>query len=81
MSMARPGGAEGVTVEMMDHAGQRRGLVSKPDTDRSPGPEPDATPEQSVSDTSTDWDEWMEKQGPRPQPVSDIADAEGKFQP
>jgi hypothetical protein len=55
--------------------------MNKRDADQPRPPEPEATPEQPVSDTSTDWDEWMEKHGPRPTPVADIADAEGKYRP
>jgi hypothetical protein len=39
-------------------------------------PPGDADPPQS--DISTDWDEWMERHGGKPRPVSDVADAEGK---
>ncbi|HJR51789.1 MAG TPA: hypothetical protein VJ794_11820 [Gemmatimonadales bacterium] len=55
--------------------------MSKRDTDQPRAPEADATPEQPGTDTSTDWDEWMEKHGQRPTPVPDIADAEGKYRP
>lgn len=41
-------------------------------------PSPEA-PEAPKVDTSTDWDEWMEKHGGRPPSVPDVADAEGKF--
>jgi hypothetical protein len=34
-----------------------------------------------TTDTSTDWDEWMERHGDKPRPVSDVADAEGKVTP
>jgi hypothetical protein len=37
------------------------------------------TPDAPKADTSTDWDEWMEKHAERPQSRSDVADAEGKF--
>jgi len=55
--------------------------MSKPDIDQPRTPEPDTTLEQPGTDTSTDWDEWMEKHGPRPTPVSDIADADGRYRP
>jgi hypothetical protein len=35
--------------------------------------------DQPATDTSTDWDEWMERQGGQPGPISDVADAEGRF--
>jgi hypothetical protein len=33
------------------------------------------------ADTSTDWDEWMERHADRPPPVADVADAHGRFRP
>jgi hypothetical protein len=35
--------------------------------------------QQPPSDTATDWDEWMDKHAGPPRPVSDVADAEGRF--
>jgi hypothetical protein len=49
-------------------------IAQEPVTDE---PEPDVP----VSDTSTDWDEWMKQHGGKPRPVSDVADAEGKVTP
>lgn len=51
--------------------------------DRDPGtpPEEPASTEQPATDTSTDWDEWMERHTDKPHPLPDIADAEGKFRP
>jgi hypothetical protein len=53
--------------------------VTNGDNEPRRTPDADASDEQPATDTSTDWDEWMEKHGERPEPVSDIADAEGKF--
>jgi hypothetical protein len=36
-------------------------------------------PRPSPPDTSSDWDEWMEKQGGRPRPRPDVAGADGKL--
>ena len=37
--------------------------------------------DQPPSDTSTDWDEWMERHGGKPRPVPDVADADGTVTP
>ena len=53
--------------------------------DKEHDPEPAAPPEQPAAsdrpatDTSTDWDEWMERHGGKPRPAPDVADAGGKF--
>jgi hypothetical protein len=55
------------------------------DRERAPVPDaPDvrdapATSNAPKLDTSTDWDEWMERQGGRPATRPDVADAEGRF--
>jgi len=38
-----------------------------------------AAPDAPKLDISTDWDEWMERQGGRPAKRPDVADAEGRF--
>ena len=47
----------------------------KPD----PGPAPAVPSDQAPTDTSTDWDEWMEEHAGRPRPRPDVADEQGKF--
>lgn len=42
-------------------------------------PEPPASTDRPPTDTSTDWDEWMERHRGKPRPTPDVADAEGKF--
>jgi hypothetical protein len=52
-----------------------------PDKPEPAQPKPATPPSEAdppQSDTSTDWDEWMERHGGKPRPVSDVADAEGK---
>jgi hypothetical protein len=47
-----------------------------PGTGDAPAP---GAPEVPKVDTSTDWDEWMEKHDGRLPSRPDVADAEGKF--
>jgi len=42
-------------------------------------PDEPASTDRPPTDTSTDWDEWMEKHGGRPRPRPDVADREGKL--
>jgi hypothetical protein len=53
----------------------------EPPGDREPAPAPNVAgaPDAPKLDTSTDWDEWMERQGGRPAKRPDVADAEGRF--
>jgi hypothetical protein len=60
-----------------------RGLMSEKERDREPAapPAPPARPERPKTDTSTDWDEWMERHGDRPRPAPDVADEKGRVKP
>ena len=53
------------------------------DKQPDPGPavpaEPPVAGDRPPTDTSTDWDEWMERHGGKPRPVPDVAGAGGKF--
>jgi|RhiMetdeSRZDD1v2_1073273.scaffolds.fasta_scaffold08159_9 hypothetical protein len=51
----------------------------KPHPDQAPPPDEPASTDRPPTDTSTDWDEWMEKHGGRPRPRPDVADREGKL--
>jgi hypothetical protein len=54
--------------------------LREPKNSKQPQPTENApTPEAPKADTTTDWDEWVEKHGERPQSRSDVADAEGRF--
>jgi hypothetical protein len=57
------------------------GPMSENEQDQDPGapPEPPTSTESPAVDTSTDWDEWVERQVERPRPLSDVADEEGRF--
>lgn len=49
------------------------------DPDPAVPAEPPVAGDHPPTDTSTDWDEWMERHGGKPRPVPDVADAGGKF--
>ena len=51
-----------------------------PKSDQRPHePEGVPAPDAPTLDTSTDWDQWMERHGGRPATRPDVADAEGRF--
>ena len=51
-----------------------------PKSDQHPRePEGVPAPDAPKLDTSTDWDQWMERHGRRPATRPDVADAEGRF--
>jgi hypothetical protein len=52
-------------------------MPEKPEPAEPKLPTPGESRDQPPSDTSTDWDEWMERHGGKPRPVPDVADAEG----
>jgi hypothetical protein len=57
--------------------------VTEPKNEDPPRPSEDVPapkpPEAPKADTSTDWDEWIEKHGGRPPAVPDVADEQGRF--
>jgi len=55
--------------------------MSEKEKDQDPGapPEPPASTDRPPTDTSTDWDEWMERHRGKPRPLPDVADEKGSF--
>jgi hypothetical protein len=56
-------------------------MPDDPKTIEPPPMTPPAGADQPASDTSTDWDEWMERHGGKPRPLPDVADEKGKIEP
>jgi hypothetical protein len=56
-------------------------MAEKPETTQPPTVPAGKDEEPPGTDTSTDWDEWMEEHAGRPRPAPDVADAEGKVKP
>ncbi len=86
---ASPGGPRAPRVGGRQHhpdrpARVRRAIatampVRAPKSDQPHEPEGVPAPDAPKLDTSTDWDEWMERHGGRPASRPDVADAEGRF--